>query len=507
MSDLKERLEKKKRREAKKAEKAKLKKKKEKEKAKLEKKKEKEKTKKAKLKAKKLKAKDSKVENEIDIFDIDSIIDGEEKSTKLNSTVAGNVAEPENCLHTSNLCIDLDFGGGLQPGRWYTLFGKEQSGKSTLLYGAMGESIKTDVTTLFFDYEGTFDGDWFTNITGLDHETIFGVRDKKSGTWKVKPRARLYKPVSGEEGLLLMKRLLNKMPDKVVIDDTWYYMFEPTKEHIKRYKGKFITKLKQKTGNLYIPIPNNYGGPEIFIGIDSYPAMTPKQTAESEDESKAMAQQARMFSQYVGNVRSLISQKAGVVVGVNQLRDKPGVMFGSPEYEPAGNALKHASDCRARMASITSPSKSGPVEKEGKDEYRYSKTKTIKNKLFVPFRESQHRIWVGHKGKSGFGFDRVFDVYNYLLKTGQIKPVKNKKGKESNKGKKEFIVALEGKKGIEQKFKWKEFKNEILGVKSKKAKKGKKKKPLNLYKKCLKQIRTGKGIELVLKMKMQEEDE
>src|SRR5690606_20896194 len=81
------------------------------------------------------------------------------------------------------------------------------------------------------------------------------------------------------------------------------------------------------------------GGLQALLSLDSYPAMlTEKQ--DTDDPSAAMAIQARMFSEQLRRVKGRMRSKRIAVLGVNQLRQKPAVMFGSPDYEPGGEALK-----------------------------------------------------------------------------------------------------------------------------------------------------------------------
>jgi RecA/RadA recombinase len=410
------------------------------------------------------------------LFNFDQLLDQGErdaKVTSINITISSTTAD---CISTGSLCMDLLMGGGLHPGRWFTYLGKEQSGKSTLLYNAIKSAVKKKVRVALFDYEGSLDPTYFSRIIGYDYAELFGDRDEKTGKWRKLPKVRYYRPESGEKGLMLLKKVLASLPAKVVVNSKWYYEYPSTKDNLTKFKGAFSTKLRDLTGKLYIPVPDNKGTPELFVGIDSYPAMTP--AALVEDDSDAMAIQARMFAKHVNNIKSLVAQKGAVVLGVNQLRDKPGVSFGSPEYEPSGNALKFASDLRMRFTSVVSPTGAGRVEREDQDEYTYLKLKTYKSKVFIPFRESMVRLWIGHAGDSGFGLDPVWDTFKYLQMTGQLR---GKKG--------EFIVKLDAAKKYKKSFTWTSFRKEILS----KTGKG------SLRSLCFKQIRTGKGIKLYVK--------
>lgn len=200
----------------------------------------------------------------------------------------------------------------------------------------------------YYDYEGSLDTTWFMNIAGMpndDPESIFGKRDKE-GSWIIKPRIRLYKPSFGEQGLILMTKHLNSLPDKGMFRDEWWYTWTPVEAKVKKQTGGLTAKdiedmLKQrsiqwdkdflKKNKLYgVRIPENYGGCEGIMFVDSWASMTPRQTAE--DNSAAMAQQGRMFSKYINQVKTLISNKGWICLGVNQVRQNPNVRFGCFDY-------------------------------------------------------------------------------------------------------------------------------------------------------------------------------
>jgi RecA/RadA recombinase len=273
------------------------------------------------------------------IYDIDGIFDEEEKSSKLNAISIGSSLDTTGALSTGQLAIDLIIGGGLLPGSWVEVVGPESGGKTTSMYASFAQALTTipnSIKGLLLDVEGVLDYQWFSNISGVkDLENVFGRRDPDSGKWEKKPNVRYYKPAFGEMGLRFIKQTLKRMPDKVKIKDQWFYVFVPnttkagkkidpeggTKKLQQRFKGKYNKKLWSKTGCFYIPVPDNYPGVELLIGIDSLASMTPESTAE--DDSNAIGQHARMFGKYCNDIKALISKKGATMFAVNQIREKP----------------------------------------------------------------------------------------------------------------------------------------------------------------------------------------
>lgn len=437
------------------------------------------------------------------IHDSTDLFDLEEKHTRLSSIGVNSFLNVKECISTKLLAIDLVTGGGYSRGREYELTGPEHSGKTNLIYCAISSAlshIPGQLKGLFFDIEGVVDPVWFSNISGHKVSDVFGLKDK-NGNWTVKPQIRYYKPAFGEQALKLLRRALKNLPDKVLVGETWYYMWSPKEPKAAKktggqtvsdlrsmLKGEYDKKLYSKFGNFYIPIPGNYSGPELLICVDSWAAMTPESVAE--DDSNAMGSQARMFGKYLNDVKSLIAAKGCTVVGTNQIREKPGG-YGNPEYNPGGNTKKHSTDCRVRVQAVKNPAgQKGMLEEEGSDEYRFFKVKNLKNKAAQPFKECTGRWWISHEGSTGFGPDPVHDTLEYLRMTGQITRVRGAKkgGVQIN-----FNVKNPSKattKLAKEIFTLPDFKKAILS-------------PgdigFDIRGACFKQLRSGRGIKLFYK--------
>jgi len=117
-----------------------------------------------------------------------------------------------------------------------------------------------------------------------------------------------------------------------------------------------------------------------IIVIDSVAALVPRAEVEGEIGDSHVGLQARLMSQALRKLTGGVSKSRVVLIFINQIREKIGVMFGSPETTPGGRALKFYSSCRIDVRRI------GPV-KEGEEIVGSRvKVKIVKNKVAPPFR-------------------------------------------------------------------------------------------------------------------------
>jgi recombination protein RecA len=120
-----------------------------------------------------------------------------------------------------------------------------------------------------------------------------------------------------------------------------------------------------------------------IIVVDSVAALVPKKELEGEIGDSHVGLQARLMSQAMRKLTGAISKSKTSVIFINQIREKIGVMFGSPETTPGGRALKFYSSCRIDVRRI------GQL-KEGEDVVgQRVRAKVVKNKVAPPFRVAE----------------------------------------------------------------------------------------------------------------------
>lgn len=256
---------------------------------------------------------------------------------------------------TGVAAIDLALGcGGLPQGRMIELFGAESSGKTTTCLQIIASCQKH-----YFPKKQRYGRVVFIDAEhALDPEWAekIGVDMEKMA---------ISQPDSGEQALRIAERLI---------------------------KSKKVD----------------------LIVIDSVAALIPQAELEGQIGDHHVGAQARMMSQSCRMLRGICSKTLTSIIFINQIREKVGIIFGSPEVTPGGRALKFYASVRGQISK-------GSALKDSDSTIGFRPTvKFVKNKVGPPFTSAQYDICVGHKSRPIYGIDCMASLIDVAKTAGII---------------------------------------------------------------------------------------
>tara|TARA_B100001013_G_scaffold144830_1_gene85567 strand:+ start:83 stop:1102 length:1020 start_codon:yes stop_codon:yes gene_type:complete len=184
------------------------------------------------------------------------------------------------------------------------------------------------------------------------------------------------------------------------------------------------------------------GGIDVLV-IDSVAALVPKAEIEGEMGDHHVGLQARLMSQALRKITGNVKRSNTLVIFINQIRYKIGVMFGSPETTSGGNALKFYASVRMDIRRI------GTVKKGDEAVGNETRVKVVKNKVSPPFKQAEFQI-IYNKGINRLG--ELIDLCSDLGIVEKSGAWYSFEGERIGQGKSNVVEFLEGNSKLTKKL-------------------------------------------------------
>lgn len=295
---------------------------------------------------------------------------------------------------TGSFALDIELGGGLPFGRITEFFGKESSGKSTMALKVVASVQKMNKRAVWIDVEHSFDPRWST-LMGVDLEKL-----------------TLSQPQTAEEALEVLEAVLRSGDCGIVV-------------------------------------------------LDSVAAIQPAADLEkSFDDPERMASRASILTRSMGRLLSALNtyNEEGefnncMVILINQIRFKPGIVYGNPETTPGGQAVRHAEHIRIKLVGSKYVEKENALTGEKDKIGQIIKFRTVKNKTYIPYREGEFTLFFADE------FKGQIDWVDEIIRYGQKYQIVNLSGKtwsyEDVKavGREKFVTLLREQPKLVEKIK------------------------------------------------------